>query len=99
MVYVDEIIDWGEVALGRGLKWRYWCHMIADTSVELKSMAQRLRLKSEWIQKSGTDDEHFDLIPSKRLLAIKYGATALSIHDLGEKWIEINERGDYYGLS
>jgi hypothetical protein len=73
--------------------------MIADTSEELKTMAQRLRLKSEWIQRPGTKDEHFDLIPTKRLLAIKYGAKSLSIMELGEKWNEINERGDYFGIS
>jgi hypothetical protein len=97
MTYVDEIVDWGEVARAKGLRWTLWAHLIADTHVELVAMATKLRLKSEWIQKPGTPDEHFDLIPSKRIMAIKYGAIPVSHIDLGQIWIDINERGSYYG--
>lgn len=82
MTYVDEIIDWGEVAKSRGLRWTLWCHLVADSHEELMSMAQRLKLKPAWIQSPGTKNEHFDLIPSKRALAIKYGAKAISCREL-----------------
>lgn len=90
MTYVDEIIDWGDIARDRGLRWAKWCHMIADTHEELMAMAHRLKLKPEWIQKPGTDDEHFDLIPSKRTLAIKYGAKPVDLLEMGEIWLRIH---------
>lgn len=84
-MYVDDIVeyDW-ELMHSRGLKWNRWCHLIADSHEELMAMAQKLRLLPSWIQKSGTPDEHFDLIPSKRILAIKHGAKAVSVLDLAE---------------
>lgn len=82
MIYVDEIVDWGEVARAKGLRWTKWCHLVADSHEELMEMAKRLNLKSEWIQKPGTPNEHFDLIPTKRTLAIKHGAKAISCREL-----------------
>jgi hypothetical protein len=85
LVYVDYIIDWGELATEKGLKWTKWCHLIADTHEELMDMAGKLKLKPEWIQKPGTREEHFDLIPTKRTLAIKYGALPISNRELALK--------------
>ena len=89
MIYVDEIIDWGDIAREKGLKWTRWCHMWADSPLELREMAQLLRLRPEWIQYPNTHEEHFDLIPSKRTLAIKYGAKPVDLYQLAK---DFNER-------
>jgi hypothetical protein len=85
LVYVDDIVDWGEVARLKGLRWTKWCHLWADTHQELLDMASRLKLKPEWIQGLNTKDEHFDLIPSKRTLAIKYGAKPISWREMADQ--------------
>lgn len=68
-VYVDELRNYephGE-----------WCHMWADTEIELHEFAKRLGLRRTWVHLSkGTigDFVHYDLRPRKRDLALKYGA-------------------------
>ena len=75
MVFVDKIADYGS----RGK----WCHMVSDTSTEeLLAFARQIGLKPEWIQKRGTLHEHFDLYPTKRELALKFGAEEVSYQGL-----------------
>jgi Protein of unknown function (DUF4031) len=50
------------------------CHMIADTTEELMSMADRIGVARKWVQDAGTTREHFDIALSKKRLAIQYGA-------------------------
>lgn len=66
-VYVDFIVNYG---------WKLGpsCHMVADTVEELNALAKRIGLKPEWIQKSASEVIHYDLVESKRKLAVKYGA-------------------------
>lgn len=63
-IYVDAAIH-----PYRGQK---WCHMIADTLDELHDMAEQLDLKRSWFQDKRVP--HYDLAPSKRILAIQFGA-------------------------
>ena len=72
-VYVDEIADYGYKGK--------WCHMIADDLVELHSMADKLGLKRQWFQDVG-DHPHYDLRPSKRILAVTNGAVEISAKEL-----------------
>lgn len=65
-VYVDDM----RAPFGRMIM----CHMIADTSDELREMARRIGVSERWIQKEGTTGEHFDISLSKRALAISAGA-------------------------
>lgn len=73
-VYIDDM----RAPFGRMLM----CHMIADTSAELRAMARRIGVAEKWIQKEGTTGEHFDVCLSKRALAISYGAVAVSWFEL-----------------
>lgn len=75
MIYIDGIADYGYK--GR------WCHMVSDTSTEeLLDFARQIGLKPEWLQKPGTLHEHFDLRPTKRELALKFGAQEVSYQGL-----------------
>jgi hypothetical protein len=74
-VYVDDM----EAAFGR----MKMCHMIADTTEELLAMADSIGVQRKWIQKTGRHDEHFDIALSKRAIAIEYGATEVSMKELG----------------
>jgi len=73
-VYVDPAV----YPLGR----MRMCHMLADTTEELKAMAVALGLKPEWIQKPGQPDEHFDICLAKRKRAIRLGAIEVTSRDL-----------------
>lgn len=69
----------------------YWCHMVADTSEELETMAVAIGLKLEWIQVSSSGIIHYDLRKSKRILAVKLGAiecTAQRLIEVGRKSLE-----------
>jgi len=74
MVYVDN----PKIAYGRMLM----CHMIADTSEELVSMAKKIGVAVRWLQKAGTRREHFDVCLSKRKLAVQAGAKEVSTKEL-----------------
>lgn len=68
-VYVDPVFTWP----GKG----DWCHMTADTPEELHHMADRIGLKRAWFQDRPTGP-HYDLRPSKRILAVEAGAVEVS---------------------
>lgn len=60
-----------------------WCHMIADSRDELMTMARRIGLRPEWLQKPGHRHEHFDIkSETKRNLAIRFGAVQVSKREL-----------------
>ena len=55
-----------------------WCHMWTDGNIdELHQMAERIGLKRRWFQ-SVKDHPHYDLRPTKRMLAIELGAIVSS---------------------
>ncbi len=69
-VYVDH----ARMPYGRMLM----SHMLADTREELLAMARRIGVMERWMQKPDTPSEHFDICDSKRALALKHGAVAVS---------------------
>jgi hypothetical protein len=74
MVYVDELIDYSDrLSLPPRMR-RKWCHLTADTEIELRAFAQRLGLKASWIQYPGTWKVHFDVVESVRAKAVGLGA-------------------------
>lgn len=74
MIYVDDVLRYPS-----GL----WCHMITDNELEeLHAMALRLGLKRIWFQNSNPRHPHYDLRSSKRILAIQYGAQAVTSKQL-----------------
>lgn len=74
-VYVDHAkIPYGRMLMN---------HMIADTTEELLAMVDTIKVPRKWIQYPGTHKEHFDICASKRLAAIKAGATEITWEELG----------------
>lgn len=86
-VYVDPPRLYAEEPrgyVGRQRKEARWCHMIADTKDELLTMAQRLGLRREWMQFSRPRCPHFDLVPTKRALAVRFGAVPVTRREFVE---------------
>lgn len=83
-VYVDELQEYPESMIKPAAR-RYgnrWCHLTADSTRELFDMACKLRLSPNYIQRSSSGVVHFDLVPSKRALAIKLGAIEISAQEM-----------------
>ena len=74
-MYVDSLVEYAAEPVGYVGRQRTrprWCHMIADTVDELHEMADRVGLQRAWFQ-----GDHYDMVPTKRTLAIRFGAVAL----------------------
>lgn len=76
MVYVDD--------MKAPFRRMIMCHMIADTTEELVTMASRIGVAPKWIQKPGTKLEHFDVCLQMREKAVKLGAKEITWRELGE---------------
>lgn len=79
-VYVDPLLEHGGSST---FPWKVSCHMYADTEKELHKMADKIGMKRSWYQ----DNEklkHYDLVASKRLLAVRYGAVEHSCRQMVE---------------
>ena len=63
-------------------------HMIADTTDELNAMVDRIGVQRRWIQGEMTHREHYDVSLGKRNLAVKFGAQAITVRELGRRLIE-----------
>jgi hypothetical protein len=76
-IYVDPIYNWG--AKGE------WCHMATDGDLDdLHTLAQRIGLRRSWFQDHPLHP-HYDLRPSKRLLAVRHGAIEVTRVELAQK--------------
>lgn len=84
-VYVDPI---RRVEYGR---WKYACHMIADTLEELHAMAQAIGMKREWYQSKSFP--HYDLLRFRREAAVSEGAVELDRRAFIRKLREIRSSG------
>lgn len=79
MVYVDTLIDYGW-KLGKS------CHMLADSENELHEFAAKIGMKRSWFQSGdGCSVPHYDLVASKRKLAVKAGAVEVDRRELCNK--------------
>lgn len=65
------------------------CHMIADSHQELLEMVDKIGVDRRWIQRGGTQREHFDVSMGKRRLAVANGARQITGRELFQK---INDR-------
>lgn len=80
MTYVDAAINpW---------KGTLWCHLTADSLAELHEFAGRLDLKREWFQNHKLIP-HYDLIKSKRAIAIELGAIAITTEERIAKVLQV----------
>ncbi len=77
-VYVDTLTAYGGSA---SFKWKKSCHMYADTLQELYDMADLISLRREWFQ-SHPRLPHYDLVASKRRLAVSRGAKEHTLREM-----------------
>lgn len=77
-VYVDDFYVTGAGNFGR----MKMSHMVADSTVELIAMAEKIGVNKKWIQDAGTNREHFDVCMSARKKALTLGVNAVGFRDL-----------------
>ncbi len=66
-----------------------WCHMWSSDVDALHRLADKLGLKREWFQDKPRFP-HYDLVPTKRVLAIQHGAVEKSLRE----WLEERKRAE-----
>lgn len=90
VIFVDAITSYPEAAIVQKAR-RYggrWCHMWCDGNVdELHRMAEAIHLKREYFQ-DVDGFPHYDLVESRRKLAVQFGAQEISLRE----WIRKNRR-------
>ncbi len=75
-IYVDE-----PQTYDTKLKYKTWSHMTTDGSIEeLHVIALKIGLKRTWFQDKSIP--HYDIVPSKRKLAIELGAIPVTTIEL-----------------
>lgn len=70
-----------------------WSHLTADTREELHAFAERLGFKRSWFQDKGDGRWHYDVTDSKRDEAIRLGAKAIDIREMGTFLRQRRQRG------
>lgn len=53
---------------------------------ELMAFARRIGMRPQWLQKPGTEHEHFDVFGSRRPRAIAAGAREVTRREIVEVW-------------
>jgi hypothetical protein len=82
-VYVDPLMFHGWMIYGKLVK---SCHLFADTLEELLAFGRQVGLKDRWLQGEAKDFPHYDLVASRRSLAVDAGAIELSAREAVAKW-------------
>jgi hypothetical protein len=92
MIYVDKFppTGWG--------RWNNGGHMLGTDLDELHAMAAKLGLKRSWFQ-GKTRFAHYDLVASKRLLAINAGAVEIEFGEIPDDILMRNDDGTYEARS
>lgn len=73
-IYVDALLPWGFKMYGKKYK---TCHLFTDgTEADLITFGEYIGLKKCWLHRS-PGFLHYDLIPSKRAIAIEKGAKSV----------------------
>lgn len=76
-VYVDAIQTYSieQIKPAARHAGRRWAHMTADSDEELHAFAARIGLRRSWFQGHRLPAfRHYDVVPSKRALALRLGA-------------------------
>jgi hypothetical protein len=87
-IYVNSLIDWssrsgqyrgehaGQAQRVGDRHGHQWCHLFADDAdcEELHKFAAKLGMRRAWFH-----GNHYDLVPTKRALAVRLGAIELDI--------------------
>ena len=98
-VYVDALFEWPieltenpQARRVAGYTGGQWCHMWADTLQELHAMADKVGMRRSWFQDRQTFP-HYDLTPSKRRLAVAYGAVEQELPNCRTRLATIQQTG------
>jgi Protein of unknown function (DUF4031) len=73
-VYVDD----SRIPARVGRLTARWSHLLADSPQELHGFAERLGLRRDWFQDLPHGRWHYDVTESKRVEAIRLGATPIT---------------------
>lgn len=84
-IYVDALMNFGGDDAPACFRNKPSCHMYADTLDELHAMALKIGLRRSWFQSSPTL-KHYDLVPAKRVLAVRYGAIEQNRNEAVATW-------------
>ena len=89
-LYVDDLVEWGAPGQYKGTHaaqaervgarhGHQWCHLFADDPdcEELHTFAIRLGMHRQWFHKDKWGCGHYDLVPTKRALAVRLGVIEL----------------------
>jgi len=90
-VYVDDLVDYGNLVTGYARRYgTIRCHMSCGGDCdELHEMARRLGLRRSYAQHMDNPNHffhHYDLVPSKREQALRFGAVYRSIWDTARQY-------------
>lgn len=77
-VFVDSLMNHGWVLRGKNVE---SCHLCADSLEELDEFAVNIGMKTSWRHK-----DHYDLVASKRALAIARGAIDCGVRENFQKY-------------
>ena len=96
MIYVDALMEYTKVVPGCPNA-KYWCHLATDDSSpegleKLHHFADSIGCKRSWFQ-AHADLPHYDLVPSKRALAVRVGAVALDPGEFARRCSRMLQRG------
>jgi hypothetical protein len=88
-IYVDSL----QVVDPPKMGCRQWCHMLADSEVELHFFATKLGCRRDWFQPH-KKYPHYDLTPTMRQRAVERGAEEVTRQDLIRIWRERAAMGE-----
>ena len=81
-VYVDACVPRSHADFRKKyLRDQTWCHLMADTEQELHEFAELIGLRRSWCHRK-SEYLHYDIVESKRDLAVRNGAIELSRKEL-----------------
>lgn len=80
MVYIDKLSSYLSLQVSQQARkhGNQWSHLFADSVEELHEFAESLGLKREWFQDK-KNFPHYDIIKSKKVLAIELGAKEIDL--------------------
>lgn len=78
------LVDGVQEHAAPGLRYKRWSHLVSTVDeTELHAFAARLGLRKEWAQlRPGASAAHYDVVPTKRALALRLGAQEVTSRDL-----------------
>lgn len=84
MIYVDEVKEYPAQCIAdlESRLGRLWAHLWCDAGQEdqLHAFARKIGVRREWFQ-ARHDFPHYDLVPSKRRMALANGAMPMRLSD------------------